>query len=206
SGGQRQRVMIAMALACDPQLIIADEPTTALDVMVQAQVLDLLAELVAERDAGLLMISHDLSVLARPCQRLAVMYAGRTVEHGPAETVVRAPGHPSPEALPGAFPTIGDPAARPAPPGLPGDPPGPHPAGPATPGRRVGVVRGRPAAAVHPWPAGLPPAGAVRAAGPDRGAQPEAHRVRGGRRGPADPPDRRRGTAPGGRSAVPGRV
>jgi peptide/nickel transport system ATP-binding protein len=125
SGGQRQRVMIAMALACDPALVIADEPTTALDVMVQAQVLDLLAKLVAERQAGLLMISHDLSVLAKTCQRLAVMYAGRVVEHGPSEEVVREPAHPYTAALAGAFPTIGDPASRLAPAGLPGDPPDP---------------------------------------------------------------------------------
>ncbi len=125
SGGQRQRVMIAMALACDPNLIIADEPTTALDVMVQAQVLDLLAELVAERAVGLLMISHDLSVLARTCQRLAVMYAGRVVEHGPAAEVVAKPEHPYTAALAGAFPTIGDPVSRLAPRGLPGDPPDP---------------------------------------------------------------------------------
>ncbi|HWC79241.1 MAG TPA: ABC transporter ATP-binding protein [Pseudonocardiaceae bacterium] len=125
SGGQRQRVMIAMALACEPRLIIADEPTTALDVMVQAQVLDLLAELVAEARVGLMMISHDLSVLARTCQRLAVMYAGRIVEHGPAAQVVRAPVHPYSAALAGAFPTIGDVASRLAPRGLPGDPPDP---------------------------------------------------------------------------------
>ncbi len=125
SGGQRQRVMIAMALACDPRLVIADEPTTALDVMVQAQVLDLLADLVAERDVGLVMISHDLSVLARTCQRLAVMYAGRVVEHGPAEDVVRHPTHPYTAALVAAFPTIGDPGSRLAPRGLPGDPPDP---------------------------------------------------------------------------------
>lgn len=125
SGGQRQRVMIAMALACDPRLVIADEPTTALDVMVQAQVLDLLAGLVAERDVGLVMISHDLSVLARTCQRLAVMYAGRIVEHGPAEEVVRRPTHPYTAALVAAFPTIGDERSRLAPRGLPGDPPDP---------------------------------------------------------------------------------
>jgi peptide/nickel transport system ATP-binding protein len=125
SGGQRQRVMIAMALACDPRLVIADEPTTALDVMVQAQVLDLLAELVAERDVGLVMISHDLSVLAQTCSRLAVMYAGRIVEHGPAQEVVHAAAHPYTRALAGAFPTIGDPASRLAPRGLPGDPPDP---------------------------------------------------------------------------------
>src|SRR5688500_14174067 len=74
SGGQKQRVMIAMALACSPRLIIADEPTTALDVVVQAQVLDLLGRLVAEQGIGLIMISHDLSVLAATCRRIAVMY------------------------------------------------------------------------------------------------------------------------------------
>jgi peptide/nickel transport system ATP-binding protein len=125
SGGQRQRVMIAMALACDPRLVIADEPTTALDVMVQAQVLDLLAELVDERDVGLVMISHDLSVLARTCQRLAVMYAGRIVEYGPSRDVIDRAAHPYTAALAGAFPTIGDPASRFAPRGLPGDPPDP---------------------------------------------------------------------------------
>ncbi|HEY4453907.1 MAG TPA: ABC transporter ATP-binding protein [Pseudonocardiaceae bacterium] len=125
SGGQRQRVMIAMALACDPRLVIADEPTTALDVMIQAQVLDLLAALVAERGVGLLMISHDLSVLAGTCERLAVMYAGRIVEHGPSAEVVRTGKHPYTSALSGAFPTIGDPASRLAPRGLPGDPPDP---------------------------------------------------------------------------------
>jgi peptide/nickel transport system ATP-binding protein len=125
SGGQRQRVMIAMALACEPRLVVADEPTTALDVMVQAQVLGLLAELVAEHGIGLLMISHDLSVLAATCQRLAVMYAGRVVEHGPADRVVHAPAHPYTAALAAAFPTVGDPASRRAPRGLAGDPPDP---------------------------------------------------------------------------------
>ncbi|MYV71219.1 ATP-binding cassette domain-containing protein, partial [Streptomyces sp. SID2131] len=79
SGGQRQRVMIAMALACDPRLIVADEPTTALDVMIQAQILRLIEGLVAEQSISLLMISHDLAVLADTCDRLAVMYAGRIV-------------------------------------------------------------------------------------------------------------------------------
>jgi peptide/nickel transport system ATP-binding protein len=125
SGGQRQRVMIAMALACSPGLIIADEPTTALDVMVQAQVLDLVKRLVDELDIGLLMISHDLSVLASTCQRLAVMYAGRIVEQGPAVDVLRHPAHPYTKALAAAFPTIGDASSRLAPRGLAGDPPDP---------------------------------------------------------------------------------
>ncbi|MEW2394655.1 ABC transporter ATP-binding protein [Streptomyces sp. NPDC046862] len=125
SGGQRQRVMIAMALACDPRLIIADEPTTALDVMIQAQILRLIRQLVAEQDLGLVMISHDLSVLADTCDRLAVMYAGRVVEEGPAREVHEDARHPYGEALSAAFPSIGDPASRFAPRGLPGDPPDP---------------------------------------------------------------------------------
>jgi peptide/nickel transport system ATP-binding protein len=125
SGGQRQRVTIAMALACEPRLVIADEPTSALDVMVQAQVLSLLAGLVAARGVALLLISHDLSVLGASCERLAVMYAGRVVESGPAPAVLRAPAHPYTEALVAAVPTVGDPASRRAPRGLPGDPPDP---------------------------------------------------------------------------------
>ncbi|MEU8765150.1 ABC transporter ATP-binding protein [Streptomyces sp. NPDC048659] len=125
SGGQRQRVMIAMALACEPRLIVADEPTTALDVMIQAQILRLIERLVAEQDIGLLMISHDLAVLADTCDRLAVMYAGRVVEEGPAKAVYEAAAHPYGRALSGAFPRIGDPASRRAPRGLPGDPPDP---------------------------------------------------------------------------------
>ncbi|CAL9406057.1 ABC transporter ATP-binding protein [Streptomyces sp. enrichment culture] len=125
SGGQRQRVMIAMALACDPRLIIADEPTTALDVMIQAQILRLIERLVADQDVALMMISHDLAVLADTCDRLAVMYAGRVVEEGPADAVHRAARHPYARALSAAFPRIGDPASRFAPRGLPGDPPDP---------------------------------------------------------------------------------
>jgi peptide/nickel transport system ATP-binding protein len=123
SGGQKQRIMIAMALACRPQLIVADEPTTALDVMVQAQVLDLLTGLVRDFGVGVLMISHDLSVLGTTCDRVAVMYAGRVVEEGPARQVFESPVHPYTRALSGAFPTIGDAASRFAPKGLPGDPP-----------------------------------------------------------------------------------
>ena len=125
SGGQRQRVMIAMALACEPGLIIADEPTTALDVMVQAQILRLIEGLVTEENLSLIMISHDLAVLADTCDRLAVMYAGRVVEEGPAREVFETARHPYARALSSAFPHIGDPAARFAPRGLPGDPPDP---------------------------------------------------------------------------------
>ncbi len=126
SGGQRQRVMIAMALSCRPRLIVADEPTTALDVMVQAQILDLLAGLVRDLGVGMLIISHDLSVLADVCDRVAVMYAGRVVELGAADQVFAAPLHPYAKALSEAFPRVGDPAARSAPAGLPGDPPDPR--------------------------------------------------------------------------------
>ena len=123
SGGQRQRVMIAMALACRPELIIADEPTTALDVIVQAQILGLLTDLVADTKIGMIMISHDLSVLSSVCDRLAVMYAGRIVEIGPSKELIDNPQHPYTKALAGAFPTIGDPTSRMAPSGLAGDPP-----------------------------------------------------------------------------------
>jgi peptide/nickel transport system ATP-binding protein len=126
SGGQKQRVMIAMALACDPELVVADEPTTALDVMVQAQVLGVLTTLVQDRGVGMLMISHDLSVLADLCDRITVMYAGRVVEEGPADQVFSTPLHPYSGALSAAFPRVGDPEARFAPAGLPGDPPDPR--------------------------------------------------------------------------------
>ncbi len=108
SGGQRQRVMIAMALACKPRLIVADEPTTALDVMVQAQILNLLSALVRDLGVGLVMISHDLSVLADVCDRVLVMYAGRVVETGSAAEVFLAPLHPYAKALSDSFPRIGD--------------------------------------------------------------------------------------------------
>jgi peptide/nickel transport system ATP-binding protein len=123
SGGMRQRVVVAIAIANDPRVIIADEPTTALDLMVQAQVLTLIRQLIAEHDISLLMISHDLSVLADVCDRLAVMYAGRLVEAGPSAGDFQ---HPYSQALAAAFPTVGDPASRLAPRGLAGDPPDPQ--------------------------------------------------------------------------------
>jgi peptide/nickel transport system ATP-binding protein len=126
SGGQRQRVLIGLALACEPRLLIADEPTTALDVMVQAQVLRLLAELRERLGLALVFITHDLSTLAAVCSRIAVMYAGRVVEHGPSAEVLGAPAHPYTRALAAAFPEIGDPAFRMAPAGVPGDPPDPR--------------------------------------------------------------------------------
>ncbi|MEO3807675.1 ABC transporter ATP-binding protein [Sphaerisporangium sp. B11E5] len=125
SGGQRQRVLIALALACGPRLLIADEPTTALDVMVQAQVLALLSSLVRDMELSMVLISHDLSVLGSVCDRVAVMYAGRLVEQGPAAAVFDDPRHPYGAALAGAFPRVGDERFRYGPRGLPGDPPFP---------------------------------------------------------------------------------
>jgi oligopeptide transport system ATP-binding protein len=94
SGGMRQRVMIAMALACKPKLLIADEPTTALDVTIQAQILDLLRELVTEEDAALILITHDLGVVAGMCERVNVMYGGMFMETGSAEQLFGSPRHP----------------------------------------------------------------------------------------------------------------
>jgi oligopeptide transport system ATP-binding protein len=94
SGGMRQRAMIAMALACKPKLLIADEPTTALDVTIQAQILDLLRALVAEENAALILITHDLGVVAGMCERVNVMYAGMFMETGSAEQLFATPRHP----------------------------------------------------------------------------------------------------------------
>ncbi len=107
SGGQRQRVGIAMALACDPDLLIADEPTTALDVTIQGQILDLIADLVAERAMGLILISHDLGVIAENVERMLVMYGGSIVESGPTEAVFERMAHPYTQGLFAARPRLG---------------------------------------------------------------------------------------------------
>ncbi|TCS40394.1 dipeptide ABC transporter ATP-binding protein [Reinekea marinisedimentorum] len=99
SGGMSQRVMIAMAIACDPKLLIADEPTTALDVTIQAQIIDLLLELQRKKNMGLILITHDLALVAEAADRVVVMYAGQVVESGPAEEVFHNPSHPYTEAL-----------------------------------------------------------------------------------------------------------
>src|SRR5688572_15334834 len=126
SGGQKQRVMIAMAIACNPSLVIADEPTTALDVMVQAQVLQVLKSLQRELGLAMLFITHDLSVLVEVSDRLAIMYAGKVVEEGPSPSVFEDPKHPYTRALAAAFPEIGNQRFRRQPSGLGGDPPDPQ--------------------------------------------------------------------------------
>jgi peptide/nickel transport system ATP-binding protein len=106
SGGMRQRAMIAMALACDPAIVIGDEPTTALDVMVQAQILELLEDLRHKLGLSLILITHDLSVIAETCDRVLIMYAGRVAEEGPVGEVFHRPRHPYTQKLLAAFPNI----------------------------------------------------------------------------------------------------
>ena len=108
SGGMRQRVMIAIALACSPELLIADEPTTALDVTVQAEIIDLMAELCAAKGTASLMISHDLGLVANMCRRVAVMYAGRIVEQQDADAIFATPRHPYTQGLINSLPRLGE--------------------------------------------------------------------------------------------------
>jgi peptide/nickel transport system ATP-binding protein len=106
SGGMRQRAMIAMALSCDPELLIADEPTTALDVTVQAQILDLIRDLQQEFNSAVIIITHDLGVVAELADEILVMYAGRGVEYAPAEEIFTAPKHPYTWGLLGSMPRL----------------------------------------------------------------------------------------------------
>ena len=107
SGGMRQRIVIALALCCDPQLVIADEPTTALDVSVQAQIILLLKQLCREHDTAIMLITHDMGVIAETADRVAVMYAGRIVEIGPVREVVKSPKHPYTIGLMRSIPVVG---------------------------------------------------------------------------------------------------
>jgi len=113
SGGMRQRVVIALALCAQPQLVVADEPTTALDVSIQAQIIGLLKRVCKERGAAVLLITHDMGVIAETCDRVAVMYSGRVVEEGPVAQVIRVPRHPYTSGLMAAIPDIDHETHRP---------------------------------------------------------------------------------------------
>ena len=121
SGGQRQRAMIAMALACEPKVIIADEPTTALDAMIQAQILELFAQVREELGLAILLVTHDLGVVAQTCDAALVMYGGVTAEYAPVEAIFNDPRHPYTQALLEAFPNLSQPSGRLA--AIPGQPP-----------------------------------------------------------------------------------
>ena len=108
SGGMRQRAMIAMALACNPEILIADEPTTALDVTIQAQILELMMQLKADYDTAIMMITHDLGVIAEIAERILVMYAGKVVESGPTDTIFEDPKHPYTQGLLKSIPKLGE--------------------------------------------------------------------------------------------------
>ena len=112
SGGQRQRALIAMALACGPELLIADEPTTALDVTIQAQILELIQGLSDELDLAVLLITHDLAVVAETCSRVCVMYSGELVETADVDALFNEPAHPYTRGLLAALPKLGEPAPR----------------------------------------------------------------------------------------------
>jgi peptide/nickel transport system ATP-binding protein len=112
SGGMRQRAMIAMALACDPQIVIADEPTTALDVMIQAQILQLLANLQRELGLSIIFVTHDLGIVAEMCDSVLVMYGGVTAEYADVDTIYNAPRHPYTQELLKAFPDVTKPAGK----------------------------------------------------------------------------------------------
>lgn len=122
SGGMRQRVMIAMALACNPSLLIADEPTTALDVTIQAQILDLINDLKEKLDMGVLMITHDMGVVAEVADRVMVMYAGKKIEEGPVHQIFENPKHPYTLGLLNSVPNVDDPEFELEP--IPGNMPG----------------------------------------------------------------------------------
>jgi oligopeptide/dipeptide ABC transporter ATP-binding protein len=133
SGGMRQRVTIAMALACEPKILLADEPTTALDVMVQAQVLALLARLCDELSLALVLVTHDLPVVAHLCDRAAVMYAGVVAETGPLDALYHDPGHPYTRRLFEATPELRTTRALASIPGVPPPLDRPHPGCPFEP-------------------------------------------------------------------------
>ena len=126
SGGMRQRVMIAMALLCEPDLLIADEPTTALDVTIQAQILDLIEERTRDMDTGVIFITHDLGVVAKMADRVAVMYAGRLVEEGTVDAIFQAPRHPYTAALRASIPRVDQATDRHVLTTIPGLPPSPN--------------------------------------------------------------------------------
>ena len=112
SGGMRQRAMIAMSLACDPQIVIADEPTTALDVMIQAQILELMSELQRELGLSIIFVTHDLGIVAEMCDSVLVMYGGVTAEYADVDTIYNAPQHPYTQELLKAFPDVTKPAGE----------------------------------------------------------------------------------------------
>ena len=160
SGGMRQRAMIAMALSCDPELLIADEPTTALDVTVQAQILDLIRDLQEEFDSAVIIITHDLGVVAELADDILVMYGGRGVEYGRAEDIFQRPEHPYTWGLLGSMPRLDRVGARAA------DPDQGHPAEPDQRADRLRVpppLRVRAAA-----PAALPARKSRRCSNPRR--------------------------------------